>query len=152
MGVRGILMIEPLYHQVIAGKKTQTRRSGGLEMVNGAKATKKKPAIIANPDNWEITGSSGEENQLEEVDFCDCMDTQRNIHCSPRYKIGEVLYLKKPTALVRLLKDSDPVRFYRYGFKDNPDHIKWSNKLFMPASAAREFIRVTGIKCERLLS
>lgn len=156
-------MIEPLYHQVIAGNKTQTRRSGGLEIVNGAKATKKKPAIIANPDNWEITGSTGEENQLEEVDLCDFMETQRNIHCSPRYKIGEVLFLKEPTA--KSLKNglTPNSYFYKFGVPDgfvanyfgrqvgsNSD-VKWSNKLFMPASAAREFIRVTGIKCERLL-
>jgi hypothetical protein len=47
-------MIEALYHQVIAGNKTQTRRSGGLEEVNGRKATKSKPAILTNPNNWKL--------------------------------------------------------------------------------------------------
>lgn len=140
--MRGLLAIEILYHQIVAGNKIQTRRSGGLDVVN------------EKPDNWEITGCTGDENELEEVDFCDYMDTQRNIHCRPRYKMGEILYLKEPTAIITTEANPEPHIGYRYDLSDtflSGCVIKWSNKLFMPAANARAFVRITGIRCERLL-
>lgn len=135
-------MIEPGYHQVIAGNKTQTRRSGGLEMVNGAKATKKKAAIIANPDDWEI----------DNFMFKSKGYGLNKLYPTPHYKVGEVLYLKEPVS-VNLDASKN---FYYYDL--SPDHdyrdrnyFEWPNKLFMPARAARAFIRITAIRCERLL-
>lgn len=148
--MRGLLCIEPLYHAIVAGRKTQTRRSGGLDAVNGCKATKKKAAIIANPDNWEITGYTGDDNTMEEVDFCDFKDTQRNIHCKPRYRVGEVLFLKEPTG--QGLRPSNQFEtIYKFDNTGEHPYNGWSNKLFMPATAARAYVRVASIKCERLL-
>jgi hypothetical protein len=63
---------------------------------------------------------------------------------SPKYSVGEVLYLKEPYRL-----DNRGHIFYKFALKDRePDG--WKNKLFMPASAARYFIRITGIGEERL--
>jgi hypothetical protein len=138
--MRGLLAIEPLYHQIVKGAKTQTRRSGCLEEVN------------VNPDNWEITGYTGEENQLEEVDFCDYMDTQRNIHCKPRYKVGEVLYLKEPITIISGGVSEKEFLLYKYNTAEiDRCNFKWSNKLFMPQADARAFVKITGIRCERLL-
>lgn len=138
--MRGILMIEPLYHQVVKELKTQTRRSGGLDEVN------------EKPDNWEITGHTGDDNEIEVIDFCDYRDTLRNIYLKPRYKIGEVLYVKEP----HIGKNGH----YSYQFDLKADSLlrrcigentRWKNKMFMPASAARLFVQITGIRCERLL-
>jgi hypothetical protein len=135
--MRGLLAIEPLYHQIVKGNKTQTRRSGGLDVVN------------ENPDDWEITGYTGEMGgDLIEVDFCDYMGSQRNIYLKPRYRIGEVLYLKEPYCMDNFGMAGKP--YYKYD-DPHPSVIKWKNKLFMPTSAARAFVKITSIKCERLL-
>lgn len=170
--MRGLLMIEPLYHQTIGGKKVQTRRSGGLEKVN------------ENPDDWYISGEIRPSRVPESVPFTiDSMFSPAifsylifnkigvglishatgGIICKPRYKVGEVLYLKEPWVFLK----SDTTCFwngYAYKFGATPycaishtgaelggTEIKFKNKLFMPAAAARAFIRITGVKCERLL-
>lgn len=163
--MRGILMIEALYNQTIKGLKTQTRRSSGLEQVNGCDATKTKPAIIANPDDWNL-----------DVDFTSVgwfrfkNGIGLRVTAKPRYRVGEVMYLKEPVSTRKYLightKENGLIsetwgNLYKYSGKENHGitkegmimpHIidKWSNKLFMPASAARAFIKITGIRCERL--
>ncbi len=141
--MRGLLVIEPLYHRILSGHKTQTRRSGGLEVIN------------QNPDAWILLEKPEDDDHWlfgprtgSEMFFFE--------QAKPRYHIGETLYLKEP------YKTVDAPVFIEYGFdKPNPTyesgHISdfrgkgYENKLFMPAGFAREFIRITGIKCERLL-
>lgn len=150
--MRGILMIEPLYHQTIAGNKTQTRRSGGLEMVN-------KYMDEFDPPVW-VEEKIGK-NIVSLVEFMRPGDRSTVFQAAPRYKVGEVLYIKEP--YITQMAGSQPAyaedtgdwvyeTMYAY---DKQPHIrkllKWKNKLFMPASAARAFIRITGIRCERLL-
>ncbi|MCW3111337.1 MAG: hypothetical protein JWQ09_5843 [Segetibacter sp.] len=146
--MRGLLAIEPLYHQIVAGNKTQTRRSGGLEVVN------------KNPDEWVLNGRflsikeivrEINEDKLAACDYLFENTVGTKVWCKPRYKVGEVLYLKEPIFIEYDTVHTDSKRIL-YKF-DNKHHriSKWSNKLFMPASAARAFVRITGIKCERLL-
>lgn len=84
-------------------------------------------------------------------------------YLKPRYKVGEIVYLKEPYAL---LKQSEIVDVaYKYGYPNNlidnisrwksnviPNihEIKWKNKLFMPERAARYFIKITGVRAELL--
>lgn len=138
--MRGLLVIEPLYHQIVAGNKTQTRRSGGLDVIN------------KSPDEWEETGSSIVHTKsgigLESVDFCNYKMTQENVVCKPRYHVGEVMYLKEPL----IIMGGGPVYKFDYNTGDpGRKIIKWRNKLFMPAKHARAFIKVTNIRCERLV-
>lgn len=148
--MRGLLVIEPLYHQIIAGNKTQTRRSGGLDKVNGSEYL------------WEITGSEAITQAypipykgiieltfttIEHIPHGDMAGNHTEI-CKPRYKPGEVLYLKEPI----ILMGGEPV--YKFDLHQGDEKrtvIKWSNKLFMATKDARAFIRITNIKCERLL-
>lgn len=133
--MRGILMIEPLYHQTVAGKKTMTRRSGGLEKVNH------------KPDLWWLY-QKVEGNVLFRFNQTKQRNSTHPIEafCKARYKIGEVLYMKEPSC------ERTNCIGYKYDLVvELRDKIKWQNKLFMPATAARVFIRITGIKCERLL-
>lgn len=144
--MRGLLLVEVGYNQTIKGLKTQTRRSGGLDQVNH------------KPDYWqlllEVNGEAGFRfNQAKQRNPDHVMD----VICKANYKVGEVLYLKEPT-----FKAPWGTVCYRFSEYETFDFVRnpnlpletakkvWSNKLFMPAAEARAFVRITGIKLERL--
>jgi len=64
-----------------------------------------------------------------------------------RYKPGDIVYLKEPFYIIpetgRLV--------YRYSCFSTLPQKAWKNKLFMPASAARYFIKIKDVRVERLL-
>lgn len=76
------------------------------------------------------------------------------LEMKPRYKKGELLYLKEPY-IDDLSMDKT---FYKFEKLDRafistqiPDISNpWKNKLFMPQSAARYFIKITDVRFERL--
>jgi len=147
--MRGILMVECLYHQTIKQIKTQTRRSGGLEKVN------------ENPDEWAtpewVEEKVSRNRTISLIEFMRHGDRSTVFQCAPRYKVDEILFLKEPylKELIHHDPDNDYSEF-RYSYKfDKQPHIqsliKWKNKLYMPAEAGREFIKITGIRCERLM-
>lgn len=179
--MRGLLAVECMYHQIVAGNKTQTRRSGGIEAVNQRVELivdednhgHHKEVIVNSSDEWSLNGRfiSTKEivRELTGKSLSHCHYLFENtvgtkVWCNPRYRVGEVLYLKEPFIFFK----SDKVDFwngfaYKFGSRDGtatsdtgcelggPD-FKWKNKLFMPATAARAFIKITGIRCERLLA
>lgn len=66
-----------------------------------------------------------------------------------RYRVGEVIYLKEPYCDDLVIEEI----FYKYdNLKDkmNLGISIWKNKLFMPESAARYFIKITKVGLERL--
>lgn len=150
--MKGILFIEPLYHRTIAGNKTMTRRSGGLKAIN------KEPAAWNIASNGHYIGP----NKVTSVLFIKkniqpgCLTDEDTVVLKPRYKIGEVLFLKEPyktvdpPVYIEYAFDK-PNRTYKSGYVSDFKGLGYENKLFMPADFGREFIRITGIKCERLL-
>jgi hypothetical protein len=147
--MRGLLMLECLYHQTVKGVKTMTRRSSGLEAVN------------ENPDGWVKTAVALK-NDYDSITyggqyFKPVISNVANgliteTCCKPRYKVGEVLYLKEPTREINGRGDIDQTQYaYSTNSLERSMGAKWQNKLFMPATAARAFIQIAGIKCERLL-
>lgn len=73
-----------------------------------------------------------------------------------RYNYDETLYLKEPYYCAPdgdiyhkyNFKDTEPVNFIQY--KEEGLKPKWKNKLFMPESAARYFIKITKVHLEQL--
>lgn len=64
----------------------------------------------------------------------------------PRYNIGETVYLKEPY----YIDDIDPdTVFYKFSGLSDFDY-DWKNKLFMPESCARNFIKITKVSTERI--
>jgi hypothetical protein len=59
----------------------------------------------------------------------------------PRYKVGEVVYIAEPYVVV------DNKVYYEENY---PAGAKLKNKLFMPEKYARYFIKITGVRAERL--
>lgn len=123
--MKGICFIEPLHGKTVKKIKVQTRRiakeTNNLSVING------KPTYLSKP----------------------------------RYKVGDVLYLKEPyKKWTRGLSEGRHTSIlYKYG-EDTPCdkvglegssyYTDWKNKLFMPAFAARHYIKITDVRAERL--
>lgn len=130
--MKGICFIEPLHEKTVKRIKVQTRRIISKEDYVNA-----KNVILSTTD-------SGQMAHFKSVGCSECF-----AGLVARYRIGDILYLKEP---FYKWDDWDPEDGqYSYKF-DNPDKIVpfWENKLFMPASAARHFIKITGVRAERL--
>lgn len=138
--MRGLLAVECMYHQIVAGNKGQTRRSGGLEMINDNLE-----------DGWDISewvtikNTAGKE--IPAVEFMIPDYRGKVIQCAPRYKVGEVMYLKEPI----FIYDDGHIIYKFDNINQFPLNRPWNNKLYMPAASARAFIKITGIRCEHLL-
>lgn len=81
-------------------------------------------------------------------------DESGRITFKPRYKIGEVLYIKEPYVLVeprsRFAFDGVKVGKPIYKYGGSWGEKNWQNKQGMPARFARTFIKITGVRTERL--
>ena len=82
------------------------------------------------------------------------------LEMKPRYKKGELLYLKEPyiddLSMDKIFYKFDKADFLEVQYKAShlfgtgvPPTL-WKNKLFMPQSAARYFIKITDVRFERL--
>ncbi|NDV77882.1 hypothetical protein [Dysgonomonas sp. 511] len=161
--MKGICFIEPLHEKTVKGIKTQTRRIMLIDDCSkyhknyGGADWKESPMDIIFQDEGAYCS------------LCGNGVTHKNNYngIPPKYKVGEVLYLKEP-----YIDDSDmfftvfPVHetltfkggtiLYQYGNDTSildsvyGDLVTWQNKLFMPASAARNFIKITGVRVEKL--
>ncbi|WP_146697810.1 hypothetical protein [Geofilum rhodophaeum] len=123
--MKGICFKEPLFHSTIQMRKTQTRRIAN-----------------AQPDDIgpRTTNVLFEDWHGKEI--------------RPKYKVDEIVYLKEP-----YIDDFSMDKiFYKFEKSDKtfintqiPDISNpWKNKLFMPQSAARYFIKITDVRFERL--
>lgn len=143
--MKGICFKDPLFHATIDGRKTQTRRiikHAGNKMHHGQLLChwwlSQPPRFDekANEWIWHL--------QTDVDDSCDYKMP------SPRYKVGEIVYLKEPyfdcQNVEGLYYD-----LYKYAGHELPyTNSKWGNKLFMSADKARYFIKITAVRVERL--
>jgi hypothetical protein len=143
--MKGICFIPPLHDKTVEGMKTQTRR-----------------LIVSRTGFFQVCSKNGIVTNIWQTD-ADEWTGENLIPVKPRYNVGEIVYLKEPYAI---LPDNSIVSIaYKFGYPENlkeqigawksnsipnVSNINWKNKLFMPASAARSFIKITAIKVERL--
>ena len=161
--MKGICFTEPLFHKVVKGEKTQTRRM-----------------IVSRTGHFQVSTSSmsGVITGIWQTDDNEwCGDNL--VPVNPKYKVGEKVYLKEPyaetcdeygspliayrfdnTALYLVRKDENgdyyqlntikkPVTT-NWTINNFPACGEWKNKLFMPEYAARYFIEITAVRAERL--
>ena len=135
--MKSIGFLEELQRQVVARHKTETRR-----------LTDPQPDdYLLNPRGDFILPDGSRADLLARYHLI-----------RPRYKVGEVIYIKEP-----YIDDLDPDRvFYKYNpadiqalqdlgygeYLDKPGF--WRNKQSMPARLARYFLRITARHGERL--
>jgi hypothetical protein len=72
----------------------------------------------------------------------------------PRHKVGDIIYVRETFYPQRVVTAGVERVEYRYladiHSEYRPDNIKWKPSIFMPKAAARIFLRITGVRCERL--
>jgi hypothetical protein len=157
--MKGIFFSEPLFHNVVDGTKTQIRR-----VVN----PQPDDSGLWNDDLFPRSLDSTLKGWNGTVEV-----TAESKEFKPRYRIGETVFLQEPYAYAPLTKETKPFYpelsdyIYQYEKPGKWDKIieqypnlaqyyevsktiKWKSQIYMPAKAARYFIEITGVRCERL--
>ena len=66
----------------------------------------------------------------------------------PPYHAGDILWVRETW---QYIEESDTDGFYVYAAdRESPAEWKWRPSIHMPREAARLFLRVTGVRCDRL--
>lgn len=136
--MKGICFIPPLYDATIKEIKDETRR-----IIPNCDSLRQSVFVKSNYETWH-----GRE-------------------LKPKYKVGEVVYLKEPYRITH----SHNIWYVSYKFDEQVKELPfswghkgleklciqqeksksgWLNKLFMPSWCARRFIKITGVRAERL--
>lgn len=140
--MKGICFKEPLFHLTVQGIKKQTRRIMKPQPDDSGLHNHTLFPLSIDSDMSGFWGTVEETGEYKEF--------------KPRYKVGEIVYLKEPYSWISL-GSREPVTVYKYDNEDHEDESgcsfltsKWKNKLFMPESEARHFIKITDVRAERL--
>lgn len=135
--MKSFLFKEHLLKQTVKGKKTQTRRTHGLEKIN------------ANPDRYLIKGiypPIGSTQPYAVFYDKEQKDGFSVVSCKPKYNIGDIVYLKENYCF-----DEDRSIIYQSDVPvEKRKNFTWKSKLMMPEANARHFVQITGFGCERL--
>lgn len=137
--MKGIMFKPEMIQAIREGKKTVTRRLSGLKEIN------------KKPEEWRLGGV-----------FSGCVFFQsgdEEIMVRPRYRLGEIVYLKE--ALHRdgelgdtCYDDEEMTPVFENGVFGKLVLWRWKerklSKMFMPDWAARYFLRIRGFSFERL--
>lgn len=138
--MKGILFKPDMIKAIVEDRKTQTRRVDKL--ANKIASTYDRTWVAFDKrDNWWLLKGRSE--------YSGCIES---FVIKPRYQVGEAVYIKEACYLC--LDDNLEYRGDVI-YKDSPDaHLvlkgEWVSPLFIPAWAARYFIRITGVRAERL--
>ncbi|MBC5840771.1 hypothetical protein H8R23_05080 [Flavobacterium sp. F-380] len=142
-----ILFSTPMVQAIIEGRKTQTRRTKGLEKVNTDWRPWKFVDFCSNPE-------SENDNRKHAIFRC-FIDTWFTVPCL--YEVGDVLWVRETFCKIPDLSFS-----YKASICENSEDIrqdylkqgqKWANwkpSIFMPKEACRIFLKVKSIRIERL--
>ncbi len=138
-----ILFNTEMVQAILENRKTVTRRAIKLE----------------NGYHLEGNGSEVTENiKLFGSDTLFYNGEETNETLKPPYKVGDILYIRETfndieTDTILYAADKD---FIEYGCKEVDEYlfmesdIKWKPSIHMPKEAARIFLKVTGVRVERL--
>lgn len=130
--MRGMMLKEPLYHRFVDGYKVQTRRIiKGTELGNNMIVQWSGGKYSIHKIEPE-TGRVSEEKEIK-----------------PYYAHNSPVYIKEPYKYDECM--GNEIITYKHSMaKSQRDVYKWKNKMFMPASVARTFAKVTVLRVERL--
>lgn len=129
-----ILYATEMVQALLEGRKTQTRRTKGLNYIN------------TNPDNWTIEylesiWAHGKDFEIKEL--------------KKPYDVGDILWVRETVFDYKNFKEYPIFSNIKenYIYKADGNFIgchKWKPSIHMPKEAARIFLKVTNIRVERL--
>ena len=148
--MQGLLFHVPtgMLAAVIEDRKTKTRRLGGLKKVN------------KKPDDWAFVGFDEMSEGKFEAAFKkkDDKEGYTTVHCKPRLKKGEVVYVKESyhfngyNNIYKVDASEDSLAHVK-----KKNLFKWSNAMFCPHTdkktglqVARTFLKIKSVRVERL--
>lgn len=155
---RPILFSTPMVQAILDGRKTQTRRTRGLEEIN------------KNPDDWKEGTTTqlcrfwdaDKEEDPNPIDirygfiFNGNGNQELYIPC-PYGKPGDRLWVRETWQITNFLHPSNENYGYVYkasengkDWQENTEEWKWKPSIHMPKAAARIWLEVTDISLERL--
>lgn len=144
VSVKPILFSTEMVKAKLEGRKTQTRRTKGLEAVN------------INPDDWQFEWADfvlkkpwrfTKKSSVNEQTLADRSFHQEAVAC-PYGNPGDILWVRETWAK---LSDYPLHEQFLYIATDKPTPgTKWKPSIHMPFEAARIFLRVKSVRVERL--
>jgi len=144
--MKGILFKPDMIKAIAEGRKTVTRRR-----------------IDIDPLGWELSGfNEGGLLDFGVVHFWRKDYNSQGLTLKPKYKVGEVVYIKEAHRYIQ--NDGDPYDFgiqYKLDsqvkwWRDNgnlmdyPINEKWRSPLFLKEIFARYFLKIVGVKAGRV--
>jgi len=145
--MKGILLKEQLFKKTIEGLKTETRRKVHFNEVDEKYlSTPPFTEIEIVPRDCPTGFQLFANNPFDPASKDPITRWVYQWDVKPRYKVGEVVYIKEPVAAF----PQKPL-IYKYDTpKQHRKNFKWSNKLFMKAVDARYHIKIVGVTAERI--
>lgn len=138
-----ILFSDPMALATTEGRKTQTRRLRGLQMVN------------KNPDEWQFIAfgpNPDNENDKGYYAYLNIKntDTWTYVRC-PYGMPGDVLWVREAWAgLPTVGKNGLETEYIYRAAGESVPGVKWKPSIHMPRIACRTFLKVKAIRLERL--
>lgn len=130
MNTKPILFSTEMVQAILAGRKTQTRRTKGLEKVN------------VNPDGHTFNSFSIDNDNAT---FKRLEGMWQGVDVP--YKTGDIIWVRESFTFNQIGKTD-----YLYKADSlTPKFIKWKPSIHMPKEACRLFLKITNVRAERLL-
>ena len=149
MSEKGIIFTGESARLILAGKKTQTRR-----VVEGQNDDWQQVALAINPDIRAVNKDGMEYplrgNGLYAI-FLD-YETEQYEYVKSKHKVGDTIYVKEAVAPLGSYPDcqNEQTVAYAYRADGERDGTRWHSPMLMPRNAARIFLRIKEVRCERL--
>ncbi|MEC5157081.1 hypothetical protein [Chryseobacterium sp. MP_3.2] len=127
-----ILFSTEMVQAILAGRKTQTRRIHGLQIIN------------KNPDIFGL----GDVVLNNHYNFYK-LATEKGMMIPMKYIEGDILWVRETFHDCSFYNEKSYL--YKAEFtKDERSLVIWKPSIFMPKEACRIFLKVTNVRCERL--
>lgn len=142
MSEKPIIFSTPMVQAILAGKKTQTRRVMKSPPSDGYHMRQ-----CPNGKWYAFSDKTLKFNLNGRIEECKWRSTSPY---KPKYQPGDILWVRETWACIEGTSD-----FYAYKADDAEVEQfidKWKPSIHMPRAAARLFLKVVNVRCERLQS
>lgn len=146
--MKPILFSTPMVQAILDGRKSMTRRVVNPQPINVSDGAYMDPYN----HNYSHFTMWTKDNRM-------CLSCGGNIkntaHWMPRYHPGDILWVRETWRENWMSMTGNKIYDYRAdpyysAYPAEPDGLPWRPSIFMPKLAARIFLRVTDVRCERV--